>query len=189
MFKVITGSAIGALVLCLGFAPNASAAAISGAYTYAYVGSTSDTGCSAYGGNPWTDNFNSNGGGNSISSAPVSFSICDGVTGELARGEFLISDGSGDTFAGTFTGVLTGTSAGGGDIFDGTFLESSSTGTYSSLTSLHGTLEVVTGQVETPAFLTGSFDFQSTPEPVPTALAGCGLVLLGLYRRLLKRRA
>ncbi len=189
MFRFIAGLAFSALALSLGFAPNASAAAISGAYAYQYVSSTSATGCSAYGGNPWTDNFNSTGGGNSISSAPVSFSICDGVSGELAGGAFLVSDGLGDTFSGTFTGVLTGTSAGGGDIFDGTFAETSASGTYASLTAVHGVLEVVTGQVETPAFLTGSFDFQSTPEPVPTALGGCGLLLMGLSRRLLKRRA
>ena len=190
MLKLIAGWTIGASIVCLGLVPGASAGVITGNYTYSLSGGQSDASCLAYtGSNGWRDDFSSTGGGNSISSAPVTFSICDHITGQLAGGLFLISDGSGDTFAGTFSGVLVGLSAGGGDIFDGTFVETSSTGTYSSLTGVRGNLQDVTGQVNTPAFASGTFDFQSTPEPVPTALGGSGLVLLGLSRKLLKRRA
>jgi hypothetical protein len=183
------GSTVSALILCLGFVPNASAATISGSYDYAITGETSNAGCSAYGGNPWTDNFHSTSGGNSIASDPVSFSICDGNPGVLDGGLFLVTDSAGDYFNGTFTGLLTGISGGGGDIFDGSYIITTTAGYYSSLTVLSGALEVVTGQVNTPAFVTGTFDFQSAPEPVPAALAGSGLILLGLSRKLLKRRA
>jgi|SRR5271157_3397167 len=191
MLKLVAGWTIGALILCLGFAPGASAAVITGAYNYSLSGGQADAGCLAYpGSNGWRDNFQSTSGSNSISADPVSFSICDHINGQLAGGLFLVSDGAGDTFAGTFVGALVGLSAGGGDIFDGAFAETSSTGYYSSLYKVYGTLEVVTGQVGSPAFTSGTFDFQSTPEPFPTALTGSGLVLLGwLSRRLLKRRA
>ena len=190
MLKAILGSTAIALILGLGFfVPDASANAIVGSYTYSLTGETANVGCSAYGGNPWTDNFGSTGGSNSIASDPVSFSICDGVTGQLAGGTFLISDGAGDSFAGTFSGVLTGISGGGGDIFDGSYAVTSETGYYSNATADSGTFSVTTGPVDSPTFATGTFDFESAPEPVPTALVGSGLVLLGFSLKRLKQRA
>jgi hypothetical protein len=175
-------------MLCLCFATNASAGSISGSYAYSMTSWAGDPGCLALGGDGARGYFNSTSGGNSIGvSDPVSFSICDGIPGFLEGGQFLIDSGSGNTLAGTFSGVLTGTSAGGGDIFDGTVVWGAASGSYLSLTDRTGVFEVVTGEVNTPAFTTGTFDFTSAPEPVTTALAGSGLLLLSLSRKLLKR--
>jgi hypothetical protein len=190
VIRVITGSTVGALILCLCFATNASAGSISGAYNYSMSGFAADGNCPVPPSDGYRDYFQSTSGGNSIGvSDPVSFSICDGVPGLLAGGQFLIDSGSGDTLGGTFSGVFTGTSAGGGDIFDGTVIWGAASGHYSSLTDRTGVFEVVTGAVGTSAFTTGTFDFYSVPEPVTTALAGSGLLLLSLSRKLLKRRA
>ena len=181
--------AVAVPILCLCFVTKASAGSISGAYAYGMTGQTGDAACAIlYGGNPWTDNFQSTSGGNSIASDPVTFSICDGTPGFLDGGQFLVSDGTGDTLAGTFSGVLTGTSAGGGDIFEGAISIVSETGHYTSVTESTGTFEVVTGQVGTPAFPTGTIDFQAVPEPVTATLAGSGLLLLSLSRKFLKPR-
>lgn len=189
MLRAITGSTVSALILCLGFVINASADGIVGGYSYTYTNTIADASCTAPA-NGTRDNFVSTSGGNSIdASDSVSFSICDGATGLLVGGEFLINDGGGNEFGGVFSGVLTGISGGGGDIFDGNFAATLQTGTYLSVTYPDGVFEVVTGQVNTPAFLTGTFDFDSTPEPVTAVFAGSGLLLLSVSRKLLKRRA
>ena len=189
MLKAITSSTVSALILCLGFVTNASADGIIGGYSYSYTTTIADASCTAPA-NGTRDNFASTSGGNSVDpSDSVSFSICDGATGLLMGGRFLINDGGGNEFGGVFSGVLTGISGGGGDIFDGNFAANLQTGTYSSVTLPDGVFEVVTGQVNTPAFLTGTFDFESTPEPVTAVLTGSALLLLGLSRKFLKRRA
>ena len=189
MLKAIAGWMVSALILGLGFVTNASADGIIGGYNYNYTSTIADASCTAPA-NGTRDNFVSTSGGNSVDpSVSVSFSICDGATGLLVGGIFAIDDGGGNTLGGVFSGVLTGTSGGGGDIFDGNFAVTSETGAYLSVTEPDGVLEVVTGQANTPAFLTGTFDFQSTPEPVTAALTGSALLLLGLSRKFLKRRA
>jgi len=164
-----------------------------GSYSYGLTGETSQPSCtsaSPEGGNPWTDNFASTSGGNSISSAPVTFSICDGTPGYLEEGVFLISGGGGNSAAGIFSGTLTGNTLPnntGGDIFNGAFIITSALGTYASLGGAVGNFEVVTGAVNTAAFATGTISFQQTPEPVTPLLCGSGLVALGFLRKFLKR--
>jgi hypothetical protein len=125
-----------ALILGLGFCvPNASADDIVG-YSYSITGQTADSGCSA--GDSLRDIFVSTGGSNSIAADLASFSIFDVVPGQLTGGEFLVSDASGDTLSGTFSGILKGTSAGGDDVFQGMIGLSSETGYYPSLTENAG---------------------------------------------------
>jgi hypothetical protein len=132
VLKTMIRSYASALILCLGFfVPNASADEIVG-YSYSITGQTADSGCSA--GYSLRDNFVSTGGSNSIAADLASFSICDGVPGQFTGGEFLVSDGSGDTLSWTFSGILKGTSAGGGDFFQGMIGLSSETGYYPRLT-------------------------------------------------------
>jgi hypothetical protein len=124
----------------------------------------------------------------------VSFSICYGVAGALGGGQFTITDGAADTAIGAFSGTYTGLSAGNGAIFDGAFQFTSLSGYYASVTDTGGIFEVITGDVSKidtrPGdYLTGTFEFESTPEPVTTALAGSSLLLLILSRKRLGRRA
>jgi hypothetical protein len=188
-FKLVAGGASGLLVLGLSMVTGASAGTVSGAYDYAYTNTTASASCSAYDGA--RDNFASTSGGNSIdASDTVNFSICDGVTGLLVGGEFSIVDGDG-TLAGTFSGELVGAAGsgpGGGDSFDGTYTVTTDTGLYAGVPAV-GDIEVVTGNVNVESeYLTGSIDFQSTPEPMTMVLTGSGFLLLGLSRKFLKRR-
>ena len=188
MLKIIF-SAASVLVLCLCFVTGASAGPINGSYSYALSGGIADSGCVALGGNGWRDIFNSTSGGNSTGhSDPVTFSICDDIPNLLEGGQFLISDGLGDTLGGTFGGIFTKLSPGDGDVFDGMIQFSSASGYYSSVTDHTGTFEVITGTVGTDSFPTGTIDFQSTPEPVTAGLTGAGLLLMALSRKFLKRR-
>jgi hypothetical protein len=186
---------LSAVVFTLAFAGSASASLFSGNYNYAITGQTSFPACtsaSPIGGNSWTDNFASVSGSNTIASDPVTFSDCDGTTGFLEDGTFLMTDGTGDSAAGTFTGTLVGNTLSdgtGGDIFTGGFVITSATGYYAGTKYNAGSFEVVTGAVNTPAFVTGTFDFQETPEPVTTLLCGSGLALLAFSRKLLPRRS
>jgi hypothetical protein len=177
------------LILGLCFISGASAGPIGGSYTYSLTGETSTPACQiTYGGNPWTDNFASTSGGNSIASDQVTFSICDGTTGFLDDGTFSIVNGV-NALTGTFSGVLSGTTPSDDDVFVGTILVTSATGYYSSVTIDTGTFLVITGQVGSPQFPTGTFQFDSTPEPATVVFAGSGLLLLGLFRKSLKRQA
>jgi hypothetical protein len=136
VLKTMIRSYASALILGLGFCvPNASADDIVG-YSYSITGQTADSGCSA--GDSLRDIFVSTGGSNSIAADLASFSICDVVPGQLTGGEFLVSDASGDTLSGTFSGILKGTSAGGDDVFQGMIGLSSETGYYPSLTENAG---------------------------------------------------
>jgi hypothetical protein len=192
VLRKLMHSSFSALILGLCFMTNASAGAITGSYLYTLTGETSMPVCqTTYGGNPWTDNFASTSGGNSIAADPVTFSICDGTPGFLDDGQFSIVNGA-NTFTGIFSGVLEGASGsgpGGGDVFEGTISITSVSGYYSSVTEQVGTFEVVTGQINTPAFPTGSIDFESTPEPATFVFTGTGLLLLTLSRKFLKPRS
>ncbi len=167
------------LILCLGLVTNASATTISGAYDYHYTSTIVDLACSSGA----RDEFSSTSGNNSLSSDAMLFSVCHGVPNALGSGEFSISDGGTNTASGTFAGVLTGLSAGNGDIFDGSFYITSESGYYSTVTASQGAFELVTGNVSTEAQLTGTFDFQSVPEPSAAILAVSGLVLAAVFRR------
>jgi uncharacterized protein (TIGR03382 family) len=130
------------------------------------------------------NNFDSTSGGNSFGAAdPVSFSICYGVPNALAGGKFIISDGVGDTAVGIFSGIFVGLSANNGDIFDGTFELTSTTGYYDAVAGAQGIFDVTTGNVDNANYLTGNIDFIATPEPVTFALAGLGLLLAVVSRR------
>ena len=184
-----------AIAITFAFAANASASLLfTGNYNYSITGQTSApscTGASPIGGNSWTDNFASTSGSNSVSSDPVTFSICDGTPGFLEDGTFLITDGAGDSASGTFSGILTGNTiqdGTGGDIFDGDFIINSATGTYLANRYAAGNFAVVTGAVNTPAFTSGTIDFQQTPEPVSMLLCASGLVLLAGSRKLFAPR-
>jgi len=191
-----SGSILVSAVVCtLAFAANASASLFTGNYNYGITGQTSAPACttaSPLGGNPWTDNFASTSGSNSVSSNPVTFSICDGTPGFLEDGTFLITDGGADWASGTFSGTLTRNTlltGLGGDIFDGGFIITSASGTYLANRYAAGMFEVVTGAVNTPAFTSGTINFQQTPEPVTTLLCGSGLLLLAGSRKFLRRRS
>ena len=185
----ITGLVVSAFVLCFGFVGSAAAGSLTGNYGYAITGQPTDSSCTLLGGDGLRDTFDSNSGGNSIAADPVAFSICDGIDGYLEGGLFTISDGSGDSATGSFSGVLTGLSEEGGDIFQGGFTLTSESGYYAGLTEDSGTFQVTTGPVNTQAFVTGTFEFATdAPEPVTSMLAGSGLLLLGLSRKLRKPR-
>jgi hypothetical protein len=187
-------SLVAAAIVFLGCAANGSASLFTGNYSYGLTGETSNVSCltaSPEGGHSWTDDF-AGTGTNSISSDPVTFSICDGTPGFLEDGTFTITDGGGDSATGAFSGVLTGNTLPdntGGDIFDGSFTITSAFGSYAATLGAQGSFEDVTGPVNTDAFATGTFDFQQTPEPVSALLAGSGFLLMGLSRKFLKQRS
>jgi hypothetical protein len=190
MRDLVRGLGAAVLILLLGTVKTVSAGSISGFYDYVYTvgGDTVDPTCSS----GVRDHFTSTSGSNTIGAAthtdPVSFSICYGVVGALAGGQFTITDGAADIATGQFSGTYTGLSAGNGAIFDGAFEFTSLSGYYASVTDAGGKFEVITGDVNKmdtrPGdYLTGTFEFDSTPEPVTAALAGSGLLLLILSRK------
>jgi len=195
MRELVRGLGIAVLILFLGAVKNASAGSVSGFYDYVYIAAdTVDLTCSS----GVRDHFASTSGSNTIGAStytdPVSFSICYGVPGALAGGQFTITDGAADTAIGKFSGTYTGLSAADGAIFDGAFQFTSLSGHYASVTDTGGIFEVITGDVNKPDtrpgdYLTGTFEFESIPEPVTTALAGSGLLLLILSRKRLRPRA
>jgi hypothetical protein len=194
--ELVQGLVIAALILCLGAGKNAAGASVAGLYSYVYTvgGDTVDLSCSSGVRNHFTSTSGSNTIGASTYTDPVSFSTCFGVSGALGGGQFTITDGTADTATGIFSGTYTGLSAGNGAIFDGTFKFTSLSGYYAGVKDAGGIFEVITGDVSkidtSPGdYLTGTFAFDSVPEPVTTALAGSGLLLLILSRKHLGRRA
>jgi len=191
---------MGAVWFCFGLANHAMAGSlpVSGSYTYGYTSTTNDASCTAPA-DGTRDYFESTSGGNSISgSDPVAFSICDGAAGILDDGAFTLGTGP-NTATGIFTGVYVGLSDNpgtlpdgggsldGGALFDGTFTITSANGNYENVLGDVGTFEVNTGTLSTPGAVNGTFDFTSAPEPVSMLLAGSGLLLVGLSKKLRKR--
>jgi hypothetical protein len=183
--------------LLFGLVSHASAGVINGAYTYSYTNTVADATCVAPA-DGTRDFFSSTGGGNSINPiAPVAFSICDGATGLLDSGDFTIGSGA-DTatgaFSGTFAGVSTnpgllpdGGPLAGGALFDGAFTIESATGIYAGTVGDYGAFVVNTGATDAASDqLSGTFTFTTTPEPVSMLMAGSGLLLIGLRKKLRK---
>jgi hypothetical protein len=186
------GLLVGALVILFGSVANMNASAVNGSFSYAITGQTSQPTCqSLYGGNPLRDNFSGSGADslNTPDTDAVTFSICDGITGFLEAGTFTVTDGA-NILSGVFSGTLVGTIVNGQpDTFDGNFSVTSATGDFAASGVAQGVFQVVTGAVGSQDFTSGTFDFQgTTPEPSTTMLAGAGLILMGLSRKLLKRR-
>ena len=126
------------------------------------------------------------------------FSICDGAIGLLDNGSFTIGTGANTAtgaFSGTFMpgyppilGLLPGGGPlAGGALFDGAFTIESATGIYAATVGDEGSFVVNTGATD-PANdqLKGTFVFTTTPEPVSLLMAGAGLLLIGLRKKLHK---
>ena len=172
-----------ALLLCLGPVTNASAGSISGNYAYTFQNATG--GCGSYG----LLNYSATGTNTYSATDALTFSTCAEVG--VLIGPFTIGTG-GNSISGTVNGVFTGyTNGGNSAIFDGTFsFNLPGTGTYSGVTDGGGIFEVIASDIDpnSGVSLDGTFDFQSTPEPVTTVLGGSGILLLMVSRKLRKQR-